>query len=191
MKKWFQEPIHKKIYFLHEFYRFFVDFGTPWGPQGGTFLGKKKTQMSVTVSDPRPFRGASFSVWVPSLEKVVFLTPSGPHFGGIVGDFLVKNVTFGLEFCSLLLLHPLHLTAQLVLTITAFPLHFIVKNIQNILNILNIPNIPNIPNIQVISQFQTTRPGGMREAIRRPPRRGCTACRIRLHGSRNFMSFLA
>ena len=138
----------------------FIDFWSIWDPLGtpGGHIFGKKTQMSVPLSDPRPFRGASFCVWGPFLEKVVFLTPSGPHFGGIFGDFLVKNVTFGLEFCSLLLLHPLHLTAQLVLTITAFPLHFIVKNIHNILNILNIPNIPNIPNIQVISQSKLPGP---------------------------------
>ena len=62
--------------------------------------------MSVPLSDPRPFRGASFAVLLPFLQKVVFLTPLGLHLRGFFGDFLIKNVTFGFELCSLFFASP-------------------------------------------------------------------------------------
>ena len=107
------------------------------------------------------------------------LTPSGPHFGALFGNFLLKFRHFLVLTSLFFFLRPLYLTAKLVLTtstrsslryesVAASGLHYIIKTIQNILNILNIQNIPNIPNIQVISQLQISRPGGMREAIRRP-----------------------
>ena len=109
----------------------------------------------------------------------MFLTPSGPHFGALFGHFLLKFRHCWVLTSLFFFLRPLYLTAKLVLTtstrsslryesVAASGLHYIIKNIQNILNILNIQNIPNIPNIQVISQLQISRPGGMREAIRRP-----------------------
>ena len=54
MKKWSQEPVRKKIDFWHAFSRFFVDLGTPWGPQGGTFFRNKREKGAGDI-DLEPF----------------------------------------------------------------------------------------------------------------------------------------
>ena len=88
MKKWFQEPIHKTIDFWHDFSPFFVDFGTPWGPQGGIFF--KKIPQRGEVFWPCAFFWVTFSFLGPLFEKDALFVPLGPHFGDMFGDFFVN-----------------------------------------------------------------------------------------------------
>ena len=175
MRKWPQEPIHNKINFWHAFSRFLVDFGIPWGPQGGTFFSKNRDK-SVKDSGRERFLRWLFLFWAPFWKQLCFWSPQGLILVPFLDIFYWNFDTFWSWLLCFSFLRPLYLTAKLVLTtstrsslryesVAASGLHYIIKDIQNI---LNIQNIPNIPNIQVISQVQSSRPAGMREAIRRP-----------------------
>ena len=84
MKKWFQEPTHKKINLRYYFSRFLVDFGDPWGSLGVTFFSKNR-QKVVSRSDVAPFFRQLFLFGTPFSKKLCFFyLPRHPfccHFG--------------------------------------------------------------------------------------------------------------
>ena len=122
-----RSPSTKKSTFGMLFLDFWSILGPLGGAQGGTFF--EKTWNGGDFFWPWAFFLRDFFLLGPLFRKSCVFYPLRPpfwwHFWCFVGK--KKNITSGLQFCSLLFLHPLHLTAQLVLT---------------------------------------TRPGGMREAIK-------------------------